>query len=116
VHDSFGERQHVLRPSPDAASGVELIAPPVHSDVGLRFVHGRMKGPQKTVADSELAIRVSKLWPHRKHAASSVLGLLCGIGFHRWRRLNLATLVPDKNILHCFWCPKVQVDGVIYDV
>jgi len=25
-------------------------------------------------------------------------------------------LAPEKNILHCFWCSKVKVDGVVYDV
>jgi hypothetical protein len=28
----------------------------------------------------------------------------------------LAMLVPGKDILHCFWCSKVKVDGVVYDV
>jgi len=65
--------------------------------------------------DSELAIRVAKLWPNREHEADAVLGLLCRAGLHRWRRLDLATLVPDKDILHCYWCSKVKIDGTIYD-
>jgi hypothetical protein len=65
--------------------------------------------------DSELAIRVAKLWPNREHEANAVLGLLCRVGLHRWRRLDLAALVPDKDILHCFWCSKVKIDGIIYD-
>jgi len=67
-------------------------------------------------ADHELAIRVAKLWPNREHEASSVFGLFCRIGLHRWRRLNLETLVPNKNIRHCFWCSKVKIDGVVYHV
>src|SRR6185437_12657781 len=43
------------------------------------------------------------------------LGLLCRVGLHRWRRLDLATLTPNKDILHCFWCSRVKVDGVVYD-
>jgi len=67
-------------------------------------------------SDYELAVRAAKLWPHRKHEAISVLGLLCRLGLHRWRRLNLTKVIPNKNILHCFWCSKVKVDGVVYDV
>jgi hypothetical protein len=66
-------------------------------------------------SDSELAARVAKLWPHREHEASSVLGLLCRAGVHRWRRLDLATLVPNREVLHCFWCSKVKIDVVIHD-
>ena len=74
-----------------------------------------MNGPENTLSGYELAIRVAKLWPHREHESASVLGLLCRVGLHRWRRLDLATLVPDKEILHCFWCSKVKVDGIAYD-
>ncbi|PWT93492.1 MAG: hypothetical protein C5B55_04440 [Blastocatellia bacterium] len=66
--------------------------------------------------DYKLALRVAKLWPNREHEASSLMGLLCRVGLHRWRRLNLNELVPDRNILHCFWCSKVKIDGVIHDV
>jgi hypothetical protein len=74
-----------------------------------------MKDPKNALLDSELAIRVAMLWPHREHESNSVLGLLCRVGLHRWRRLDLATLVPDKDILHCFWCSKVKVDGTVYN-
>ncbi|MBZ5554650.1 MAG: hypothetical protein LAO21_18185 [Acidobacteriia bacterium] len=74
-----------------------------------------MKDPENALPDSELATRVAKLWPHREHESNGVLGLLCSVGFHRWRRLDLATLMPDKDILHCFWCSKVKVDGIVYD-
>ena len=66
--------------------------------------------------EAELAARVARLWPHRKHEASSVFGLLCRLGLHRWRQLDLETLIPGKNIFHCFWCSNVKIDGVIYDV
>ena len=66
-------------------------------------------------SDFDLAVRVAMLWPHREHESLSVLGLLCRVGVHRWRRLDLATLVPDKDILHCFWCSRVKVDGIVYD-
>jgi hypothetical protein len=74
-----------------------------------------MKRPEKASPDSELAVRAAKLWPNREHEASSVLGLLCRVGLHRWRRLHLETLAPGKDIVHCFWCSKVKIDGVIYD-
>lgn len=65
--------------------------------------------------DSELAVRVAKLWPHRQHEANSLLGLLCRIGLHRWRRLDLAALVPGKDVAHCFHCSKIKIDGVVFD-
>ena len=67
-------------------------------------------------SDYEVAVRAAALWPNRKHEANSALGLLCRLGLHRWRRLDLSMLTPDKDILHCFWCSKVKVDGVVYDV
>lgn len=75
-----------------------------------------MKGANNALPDSELAVRVAKLWPNREHEANSVLGLFCRIGLHRWRRLDLAELVPDKDIVHCFWCSKVRIDGVVYEI
>jgi hypothetical protein len=75
-----------------------------------------MKSAASTVSDLELAVRAAKLWPHREHEANSMLGLLCHVGIHRWRRLDLAALAPGKEILHCFWCSKVKVDGVVYEV
>ncbi len=66
-------------------------------------------------SDYELASRAAKLWPNREHEASAALGLLCRIGLHHWKRLDLTELMPDKTIVHCFWCSKVKVDGVVYD-
>ena len=74
-----------------------------------------MKDPEDASPDSELAIRIAKLWPHREHESNSVLRLLCRVGLHRWRRLDLATLMPDKDVLHCLWCSKVKVDGIVYE-
>ena len=66
--------------------------------------------------DANLAIRVAKLWPHRKHESNWLKGLFCALGGHQWRSLNLAELVPGKKIQHCFWCSKVRIDGIIYRV
>jgi len=67
-------------------------------------------------SDFELAVRAARLWPNREHEASSVCGLLCRLGLHRWRRLDLSQIAPGRNIRHCFWCSKVRIDGTIYDV
>jgi len=75
-----------------------------------------MKDAQSTESDLELARRMAKLWPNRQHEASGVFGLLCRIGVHRWRTLPLTSLVPERKIRHCFWCTKVEVEGVVYDV
>jgi hypothetical protein len=74
-----------------------------------------MKKPEDQLPDSELASRVAKLWPHREHEANGVLGLACRVGLHRWRRLDFAMLIPGKDILHCFCCSKVKIDGVVSD-
>ena len=78
--------------------------------------YGRMKYPEHALPDLELAIRASKLWPNRAHEASSALDLLCRVGLRRWRRLDLAALMPNKDVAHCFWCSKVKVDETVYDV
>ena len=74
-----------------------------------------MSTPVNGLPDTELANRVAKLWPHRDHESNTAMHLLCRFGLHRWKRLDFATLVPGKNILHCFWCSKVKIDGVVYD-
>jgi hypothetical protein len=76
----------------------------------------RMKSTKQDVSGYEVAMRAAKLWPNRKHESNGVCGLLCRVGLHRWRRLNLAMLMPGRDILHCFWCSKVKVDGVVYDI
>ena len=67
-------------------------------------------------SDFDVATRAAKLWPNREHESSAVLGLFCRLGIHRWRQLNLGDLMPKKKIAHCFWCSKVKVDGIVYDV
>ena len=74
-----------------------------------------MNPRDNTVSDQELAIRAAKLWPNREHEANGVFGLFCRVGLHRWRRLDLTTIMPNKDVVHCFWCSKVKVDGVIFD-
>ncbi len=66
--------------------------------------------------DHDLARRVAKLWPHRKHESVALASFLCMLRIHYWRTLNLSELVPGKTIHHCFWCSKVRIDGVVYDV
>jgi hypothetical protein len=65
--------------------------------------------------DYELAKRAARMWPNREHESNAFCQLLCRLGLHRWRRMNLAEIMPGHEILHCFWCSKVKVDGIIYD-
>ncbi len=65
-------------------------------------------------ADEALATSLAKLWPHREHEANALKSLLCRFGLHRWRKLDLEALVPDRDIRYCFWCSKVRIDGVAY--
>jgi hypothetical protein len=69
----------------------------------------------KPASDQALARSLSKLWPHREHESNAVKNLFCRFGLHRWRQLDLRELVPDKEVHYCFWCPKVRIDGVVYD-
>ncbi len=64
----------------------------------------------------DMAREVARLWPHRKHESPALTSFLCGMGIHYWRSLSLGELYPGKTIHHCFWCSKVRVDGVIYEV
>lgn len=73
-----------------------------------------MKILDGSLPDSELAVRVAKLWPNREHESNAFLGLLCRLGLHHWRHLDLSDLVPNKEIAHCFWCSKIKIDRVIY--
>jgi hypothetical protein len=75
-----------------------------------------MTSPENLLTECGLSFRAAKLWPHRKHEANPVVGLLCRAGLHRWRRLDLSELMPHKDVLHCFRCPKVKIDGTGYDV
>ena len=75
-----------------------------------------MSDAKNSEADHEPAIRLGKLWPNRQHEASAVFGLLCRVGAHRWRALDLTLLAPEREIHYCFWCSKVRIDGTLYDV
>jgi len=81
----------------------------------MHFTSGCMKDAERK-SNLELAHRLAKLWPNRQHEANAVLGLLCRIGVHRWRALELMWLEPERDIHHCFWCTKVRIDGIVYDV
>lgn len=70
--------------------------------------HSAHTGP-----DPELVRRAARLWPHREHEANGALGLFCRVGVHRWRRLDLEALMLGHDFLHCFWCSKVKIDGVV---
>jgi hypothetical protein len=74
-----------------------------------------MSATRTELPDALLVAQAAKLWPNRKHEASAVAGLACRVGIHRWRRLDLTSLAPNKDISFCFWCSKVRIDGVIYD-
>jgi hypothetical protein len=65
-------------------------------------------------SDSELAVSLARLWPHREHESSAVKNLFCLVGMHRWRQLDLSKLYPRKEVRYCFWCSKIRIDGVIY--
>jgi hypothetical protein len=65
--------------------------------------------------DAELVASLAKLWPHREHESNAVKNLFCSVGMHRWRSLDLSELHPEKEVRYCFWCSKIEVDGVIYD-
>jgi len=64
--------------------------------------------------DSTLATELSRLWPHREHESGPVRGLLCRLHLHRWRRLDLRSIAPGRDVRFCFWCSKVEIDGVIH--
>ena len=104
---------------------INRISSPIADLIGARpgklrhsvvYVCDCMKDAQDSGPDLELAVRMAKLWPHRKHEASISAGLLCRIGVHWWRALDLTALVPGRDIHHCFWCSKVRIDGNVYDV
>ena len=67
-----------------------------------------------TSSDAKLAIFLARLWPNREHEASAVAGLLCCVGVHYWRRLDLTELAPGKDIRFCFWCSKIDINGTVY--
>ena len=68
----------------------------------------------KGSSDAELAVFLARLWPNREHESSAVAGLFCRAGVHCWRRLDLAELAANRNVRFCFWCSKIEIDGVIH--
>jgi hypothetical protein len=68
----------------------------------------------KSSSDAELASSLARLWPHREHESSAVTGLLCRVGIHYWRQLDLADIAPNRNVRFCFWCSDIKIDGVIH--
>jgi hypothetical protein len=65
-------------------------------------------------SDAELAVSLARLWPNREHEASALAGLLCRVGVHYWRRLDFAELASKRDVRFCFWCSKIEIDGVIH--
>lgn len=65
--------------------------------------------------DPSLIAALARLWPHREHESSALKSLSCRVGLHRWRQLDLSELYPEKEVRYCFWCSKIEVDGVIYE-
>ena len=74
-----------------------------------------MEVPEKASSDSQLATQVARLWPHREHESNIALGQLCRIGLHRWRRLDLTSLAPGKDVVYCFRCSRIKIDRVVYE-
>jgi len=70
----------------------------------------------ENAADAVLARELAKLWPHREHESNSVKALLCGCRLHRWRALHLGDLAMGREVRYCFWCSRVRIDGVCYNV
>jgi hypothetical protein len=67
--------------------------------------------------DASLATSLAtKLWPHREHESNAVKSLFCCLNLHRWRELDLKELVPGREIRFCFWCSRVRIDGIVYEL
>ena len=64
--------------------------------------------------DAALANSLKRLWPNREHESNWFMQLFCRLGFHYWSELNLATVMPKREVRFCFWCPALKIDGVIY--
>jgi len=77
-------------------------------------VIARRSGPMAASSDRLLAESLAKLWPHRWHESNWLKNAFCHFGWHRWTRLNLDNLLPQREVRFCFWCEKVKLDGVIY--
>ena len=65
--------------------------------------------------DAPLIASLARLWPNREHESSAVAGLLCRVGVHYWRRLDTSQLAPGRDVRFCFWCSKIELDGIIHN-
>ena len=65
--------------------------------------------------DVSLIASLARLWPNREHESNAVAGLLCRVGIHYWRRLDTSQLAPGRDVRFCFWCSKIELDGVIHN-
>lgn len=65
--------------------------------------------------DAALATTLARLWPHREHESGPARSLLCRAGFHSWRQLDLRSIAPGRDVRFCFWCSKIELDGVIHN-
>ena len=81
---------------------------------GVQLTSVEGESMTKVSCDAELAASLARLWPNREHEASAVAGLLCRTGIHYWRRLDLAELAPGRNVRFCFWCSKIEIDGIVH--
>jgi hypothetical protein len=70
--------------------------------------------PTKSSFDAELVRSLARLWPNREHESSAVTGLLCRVGIHYWRQLDLMDIAPNRSVRFCFWCSDIDIDGVIH--
>jgi hypothetical protein len=70
--------------------------------------------PAENTSDTELAKSLARLWPNREHESSAPASLLCRLGIHRWRQLDLTDIAPNRDIHFCFWCSNIKIDSVIY--
>ena len=64
--------------------------------------------------DASLIDSLARLWPNRQHESNAVTGLLCRVGIHHWRRLDTSLLAPGRDVRFCFWCSKIELNGVIH--
>ncbi len=74
-----------------------------------------MTESDKALPEAGLARKLARLWPHREHEANVMFSQFCRVGLHRWRSLDLSALAPGKDVRYCFWCSKIEIDGLAYD-
>jgi hypothetical protein len=72
-------------------------------------------GPASPSSDAALASSLATLWPHRWHESNWLQNVFCHAGLHNWKKLYLDELLPEREVKFCYWCPKVKLDGTIYD-